>query len=209
MGQQDTKDRILDVAERLFASKGFHNVSLRTITGEAGVNLASVNYYFGSKDALLEAIFERRILPINKIRKEELEKVRERARKEGRPPDVEETLRAFIEPVMKFREMDRCADDFIRLVGRAAIETDEKVKEIFLKMVKPIFALCFETLCEALPDIPREIVFWRLQFVIGAMSHVMCRFGRFGEIIEGIDLEIDADRLISILLPFVSAGMEA
>ena len=209
MGQQETKDRILNVAERLFASKGFHNVSLRTITGEAGVNLASVNYYFGSKDTLLEAIFERRILPINKIRKDELEKVRERARKEGRRPGVEETLRAFIEPVLKFREMDRCADDFIRLVGRAAIETDEKVKEIFLKMVKPIFALCLEILCEALPDTPKEVVFWRLQFVIGAMSHVMCRFGRFGEIIDGIDLEIDADRLISILLPFVSAGMEA
>ena len=57
-----TKDRILDVAETLFADNGFAATSLRDITHEAGVNIAAVNYHFGSKDALLGAVFERRSL---------------------------------------------------------------------------------------------------------------------------------------------------
>ena len=56
MSQPDTKERILDAAERLFAREGFHNTSLRAITGEADVNLAAVNYHFGSKEALLDAV---------------------------------------------------------------------------------------------------------------------------------------------------------
>jgi len=86
MSLSDTKERILDSAEYFFARKGFHNTSLRAITGRAGVNLAAVNYHFGSKEALLEAVFERRLVPLNRVRRQNLEVVRETARKEGRTP---------------------------------------------------------------------------------------------------------------------------
>ena len=56
MSQIDTKNRILNAAEQLFASDGFHNTSMRAITGDAEVNLAAVNYHFGTKDALLQAV---------------------------------------------------------------------------------------------------------------------------------------------------------
>ena len=52
-----TKAAVFGAAERLFALHGFQNVSVRDITAAAGVNLASVNYHFGSKDALLFEIF--------------------------------------------------------------------------------------------------------------------------------------------------------
>ena len=58
--QAATKAAVFNAAERLFALHGFQNVSVRDITAEAGVNLASVNYHFGSKDALLFEIFRRR-----------------------------------------------------------------------------------------------------------------------------------------------------
>ena len=58
----ETKERILDAAERLFADEGFAATSLRQITAEAGVNLAAVNYHFGSKESLLTAVFERRVV---------------------------------------------------------------------------------------------------------------------------------------------------
>ena len=64
----DTRDRLLDTAERLFAERGVDATSLRHITTEAEANLASVNYHFGSKEALFRQIFARRIGPINEER---------------------------------------------------------------------------------------------------------------------------------------------
>ena len=63
-----TKSAVLSAAERLFALNGFRNVSVRDITAAAGVNLASVNYHFGSKDALLFEIFRRRTAELNRER---------------------------------------------------------------------------------------------------------------------------------------------
>ena len=57
----DKKDHILDVAERVFSDFGFDGASTRMISGEAGVNMAMLNYYFGSKEGLFLAIFERKI----------------------------------------------------------------------------------------------------------------------------------------------------
>jgi AcrR family transcriptional regulator len=57
----DKKDHILDVAERVFSDLGFDGASTRAISGEAGVNMAMLNYYFGSKEGLFLAIFERKI----------------------------------------------------------------------------------------------------------------------------------------------------
>ena len=69
----ETKNRILDAAERLFADFGYKATSLRDITSEAGVNLASVNYHFGSKEALLAALLERNFAPVNRRRIELLD----------------------------------------------------------------------------------------------------------------------------------------
>ena len=91
----ETKERILDAAERLFADFGYKATSLRDITGEAGVNLASVNYHFGSKDALLTALLERRFEPVNRRRLELLDQLEESA--DGKV-DVQEIVRAFLSP---------------------------------------------------------------------------------------------------------------
>lgn len=63
MAQSETVERILDAAEQLFAEKGFAETSLRLITSKAGVNLAAVNYHFGSKKALIQAVFSRFLGP--------------------------------------------------------------------------------------------------------------------------------------------------
>jgi len=57
----DKKDHILDVAEKVFSDQGYDGASTRTISGEAGVNMAMLNYYFGSKEGLFLAIFNRKI----------------------------------------------------------------------------------------------------------------------------------------------------
>ena len=217
LNQTDTKQRILDTAEHLFAREGYHSTSLRAITGQANVNLAAVNYHFGSKEALIEAVIERRIVPLHKIRKQNLEAVQEAARHEGRRPLVKEALRAFIEPTIAFRESGEVADDFSMLIGRAIIDPDDTVRKIFLQHIEPIFHLLFETLRQALPDFSQDILFWRLHFAIGAMAHTLHmrtmeesahKAGKFRCLPEGISA-YNASSMTDMLIAFVSAGMEA
>ncbi len=206
----DTKQRILDAAEKLFAREGFHNTSLRAITGEAGANLAAVNYHFGSKEALLDKVIARRLLPLNELRRTRLLRVREESRLENRRPRVEETLRAFIEPTMEFRDSEPGADDFMSLIGRALSEPDDTVRKIFITHIKSIFYLLFETLCDALPEICRETIFWRLQFSMGALSHILRTVGKFelSHFPEGVNPLPDTDAMMAMLVPYLVQGME-
>lgn len=209
MSRGDTKERILDAAERLFAREGFHGTSLRTLTGEAKVNLAAVNYHFGSKEALLEAVFERRILPLNKVRRENLEKVGQMAAKEGRRPGVRETLHAFIEPGLRFKKAEPGSKDFITLVGRAFAAPDDTVRKVLMRFMRPMFLLLFNTLSEALPELPQDVLLWRINFTIGAMAHVMHIKGKFRLGPMSFNTDCDTDSLIAMLVDFVTAGVMA
>src|SRR2546430_15599341 len=95
--QHETRTRILDAAEELFMLHGFEGTSMRILTAKAGVNLAAVNYHFGSKDALIEAVFRRRLDPMNVARIGELDKLA--AAESAPPPDA--VLRAFITPRLR------------------------------------------------------------------------------------------------------------
>lgn len=209
MGQPDTKQRILDAAESLFARDGFHSTSMRAITGLARANLAAVNYHFGSKEALIEAVFERRLLPLNEIRLEKLRRVGALAEQDGGRPDPKEVLRAFIAPTLQFRDTCPGSHDFITLVGRALNEPDETVRTMFIERIRPVFLLLFDLLHQGLPELDRSLLFWRLQFALGAMGHVMCRAGRFQSLPDGIEPPQDTEALIRMFLDFVTAGMEA
>src|ERR1700686_696793 len=89
----DTKTRILNAAEKLFGLNGFDATSLRDITAEAQVNLAAVNYHFQSKESLIDAIIERRLEPVNRLRIEMLDAA-------GPTPTVEQIVDAFLSPLL-------------------------------------------------------------------------------------------------------------
>src|SRR5436305_9155666 len=90
----DTKQRILDSAERLFAEHGVEGASLRTITSDAQVNLAAIHYHYHSKEALLDAVLVRRLEPINRERLDRLSAC-------GENPSLEEILHAFVAPAVR------------------------------------------------------------------------------------------------------------
>src|SRR5258705_154411 len=69
----DTKRRILDSAERLFAEHGVDATSLRSIIEDARVNLAAIHYHYHSKQDLLDAVLMRRLEPVNQLRLEMLD----------------------------------------------------------------------------------------------------------------------------------------
>ncbi len=209
MSPPHTKQRILDAAEHLFSAEGYHGTSLRMITGKAGANLAAVNYHFGSKESLLQAVFERRLGPLNQLRQQRLAAVCALAAEEGRRPETREVLEAFIAPTIQLREMGPAGEDFITLVGRVLAEPDETVRKMFLGQMKALYLLLFEALGLALPEMPGETLFWRLHFALGAMGHTLCRVGQLDLIPEGLNPQNETGVLTEMLLGFVTAGMEA
>lgn len=99
-GATDTKTRILDAAGRLFAEKGLEGVSLRAVTAEAGVNLAAVNYHFGSKEALLRELVRRFFAAVNEAQVRALDAL---------PADatVKELVTAYAAPVFALFDAHR------------------------------------------------------------------------------------------------------
>jgi len=204
---QSTKQAILDAAEELFARKGFHATSLRSLTGKAGVNLAAVNYHFGSKEALIEAVIKRRLLPLNEIRAQRLEEVRERAAQAKRPPDPRAALRAFVEPTLAFSRSGPGPGSFTTIIGRALAESDQTVMPVFLQHIQPLYDRLFTTLCEALPEVPRSEVYWRLHFCLGAIIHTMKMVKIPMQAPVEVDCTTNTEELTEMLLNFVAAGM--
>lgn len=205
--RQNTKKRILDAAEHLFARKGFHNASLRSITRSAGVNLAAIGYHFGSKEGLMEAVLERRLKHINDLRLQRLTAVKEASDDSSNRPDLEEVLRAFIEPALRFRTAPG-SKDFITLVGRALVEPDDKIRRLFMEMIRPVFLLFFETLSESVPEIPKGSLLIRVQFAMGAMGHTMCMGTKFPLVPEGVVPEgTGINSLIDMLVSFAAKGI--
>ncbi|HYA11713.1 MAG TPA: TetR family transcriptional regulator [Thermodesulfovibrionales bacterium] len=208
LGHLDTKQQILNAAESLFAREGYQATSMRAITESARVNLAAVNYHFGSKEALFEAIFERRLRPLNEVRQKRLKEIRDEARRQGLKPGAREILRAFIEPALRFKESSKGEVDFTILIGRSFIDPDDTAQKIFFRLMKPVSRVMLEMLSEALPELPREAIFWRYQFVIGALARTMRIYKNPKFESLKVNPETDVDLLIDSLISFAVAGME-
>ncbi len=199
-----TKDRILDTAERLFGEQGFALTSLRDITAGAGVNVASVNYHFGSKEALLTAVLERRFRPINQERLAMLDAVIAQAAG-GRLP-LEEVVRAFLlPPFERQREWSPEAQaSFLRLVGRIHAETNDVFRAMLVEQFDEVRQRFQAALQRALPDHPD--VRWRMLFMIGSMAFTMS----WGPtLIEREDAGHDPEEVLESLVRYTSAGMAA
>src|SRR5512145_2409687 len=127
--QHETRTRILDAAEELFMLHGFEGTSMRQLTSKAGVNLAAVNYHFGSKDALIEAVFRRRLDPINAARIAALERLEAEAG--GRPLAPEVVIRAFVGESLRMIEDARGGGrNFIRLLGRTYTDPSKEIRAL-------------------------------------------------------------------------------
>ena len=201
-----TKAQVLAAAERLFALHGFQNVSVRDITAEAGVNLASVNYHFGSKDALLFEIFRRRTAELNRDRVRMLHEASDRH--DGKPP-VREILRAFFEPPMRWSAHGNDRRISVQFIIRARSEGNEQMREVLRTDVSHLRRFA-DALMAARPDLPPEEIYWRLHFVLG-MTHNnrFAEFDRLHTLSEGATRESDTEALLRRMLDFAEAGFLA
>lgn len=204
-----TRERILDAAETLFADKGVAATSLREITARAGVNLAAVNYHFGSKTGLFQAVLERRLVPLNRERLEALDALEARAG--TRPATVEEILDALLRPAVRLIGVPASKGAaFPKLFGRVILEPNPEFQEIFRRQFDEVGVRFHEALHACLPALPRDELIWRGQFLIGAMAHTICHLRSIRDLCgEPPSREIDADELVERLIAFAAAGLQA
>src|ERR1035441_8999822 len=195
----DTKEKILDTAERLIGEQGYAATSLRHVIAEAGVNLAAVHYHFGSKEELLDAVVLRNAIPVNEARLARLDRVEAEAG--SGPPDVEKVLESFLIPTAVVASHN---PGFVRLMGRMLAEG--MMPQIVDKHFQPTAMRFISALKRALPGLPEEELLWRIHFMIGAMAHTMCRPPMFPLPPEGM---ADLEPRMKLLVTFLSAGFRA
>ncbi|WP_434456402.1 TetR family transcriptional regulator [Stutzerimonas urumqiensis] len=208
MAQSETVERILDAAELLFAEKGFAETSLRLITSKAGVNLAAVNYHFGSKKSLIQAVFSRFLGPFCASLEKELDR---REAEQGKPDTLEELLGILVEQAMAVKP--RSGDDlsiFMRLLGLAFSQSQGHLRRYLEDMYGKVFRRYMQRVHDAAPAIPPIELFWRVHFMLGAAAFSMSGIKALRAIAEndfGIDTSIE--QVMRLMVPFLAAGMRA
>ena len=204
--QAATKAAVFNAAERLFALHGFQNVSVRDITAEAKVNLASVNYHFGSKDSLLFEIFRKRTSELNRERARMLHEAA--AAHDGRPP-VRAILQAYFAPPLRWASPDNARRISVQFIIRARSEGNAEMREVLRNDVSHLERFA-NALMAARPELPKEDAYWRLHFVLGMVhNNRFAEFDRLHHLSGGITREQDVDGLLSRMLDFAEAGFMA
>jgi len=205
----ETRTRILDAAEELFMQHGFEGTSMRTLTAQAGVNLAAVNYHFGSKDALIEAVFRRRLDPMNSARIAELDRLEAAAG--ASPPPTDAIIRVFLRASLAMIEDAKGGGrNFIRLLGRAYTEPSKPIRALIGQLYAPAMARYKGAFERALPDLPKDELIWRMHFMFGTLAYTLAATDTV-QLIAGCKPEdrYDAALLEERLTAFLHAGLVA
>ncbi|MFP5375009.1 MAG: TetR/AcrR family transcriptional regulator [Gammaproteobacteria bacterium] len=201
-----TKDRILAAAEELFAQHGFAGTSLRQLTGRADVNIAAVNYHFGSKENLINEVFRRRMDEMTQQRLARLEAaVRER------PGDLEAVLAAFVEPALEMAR-DRHGGPgrgaFVKVLARAYAEKNDGLRRFLSERYGHVLREFARAIAACLPGLGKEPLYWRLDFLSGALTYAMADFGLIRRP-PGVAEAAHRARAARELIRFAAAGLRA
>jgi len=167
-----TKERILCAAEDLFARHGFAGASLRQVTAAAKVNLAAVNYHFGSKENLISELFRRRLDELTAERLAMLAKLEAQGQ-----PQLEAVLGAFVLPALELGSDRIGGATFMRVLARAYAEHDQTLRIFLSRNYGHVLKRFAAALAPLLPELDKQALYWRLDFIAGALAYAMSDFG--------------------------------
>lgn len=206
MSQTDTVGRILDAAEVLFAERGFTETSLRTITSTAGVNLAAVNYHFGSKKELIQAVFERFLTPFTASLAGELDR-REAA---GQRLTVEELLESLYRVGLgSLAAEGRDPQRFMRLLGLAYSQSQGHLRRFIVSRYGDSYSRFAGLLERALPHLDPVTFYWRLYFMLGATVFTLSSFDAIEAILrEDFGAKSSLPETLDRLVPAAAAMLK-
>lgn len=205
MAQKETVERILDAAEVLFAERGFAETSLRTITGAAGVNLAAVNYHFGSKKALIQAVFVRFLDPLVAEVERQLNQMQEAKDR----LTVEDLLQVLTQSVYDIHgKGSNRATAFLRLLGLAYTQSQAHLRRFLGERYGEAFQHYVAHLKPALPGATAEDLFWHTHFALGTAIFTMSNFDTLRAMSENdTGSRTPVDFIVSRLTAFMAAGL--
>ena len=208
----DTRERILDAAERLFMAHGYEGTSMRQITGEAGVNLAAVNYHFGSKESLMQEVFRRRLDWLNEERMRVLNAMEAEAA--GKPLKPSQIVDGFFGTLLRMAGDERRGGmTFLRLLGRTLTEPSEFIRAFLAHEYKEVMDRYKEALFRSLPEVPKAEIVWRFHFMLGATSYAIAGTDALRLLgdweVEDSDAVDSMDRLLPRLMSFLLGGLRA
>lgn len=210
MSQSETVDRILDAAELLFAEKGFAETSLRMITSKANVNLAAVNYHFGSKNALIQAVFSRFFNPLIQLMEQGL---REQGWTEGQSPalELDDIFRLYTRSLLRVPTSHKNGVSiFMRLMGLGYTQSQGHLRKYLETEYEQTFQLFMRLIKSCTPELTTEERFWRIQFMLGATAFTMSSIQQLTEILENSkDAQANPERVVDFLVPVLVAGLKA
>ena len=208
----DTRERILDSAEHLFMAHGYDGTSMRQITGEAGVNLAAVNYHFGSKESLMQEVFRRRLDWLNDERMRALDALEAEAGDQAVKPSL--IVDAFFGTLLRMAEDEtRGGVTFLRLLGRTLTDPSEFIRAFLAHEYQAVMDRYKEALFRALPEVPKAEIVWRFHFMLGATSYAIAGTDALRLVTDWQIADDDAtdrlDRLVPRLMSFLLGGLRA
>ncbi len=193
-----TRERILRVAERLFAERGYDGVSVRSIAAAAHVQLALLSYYFQSKLGLYRAVFQRRIEPISERRLEMLHLVLRRAHPS---PSIEEILDALARPWVELRDQAG-GQHYSRLIAREVGDPRESSRGIVKELLDPIAVEFLAAMERALPGRSRSEIHWAYYFFIGALLLILANPARMRRLSGDLCNVEDSQALVAAIVEF-------
>jgi AcrR family transcriptional regulator len=202
----ETPARILAVAEEMFAEQGYRGVSLRSITRTSEVNIAAIHYHFGSKQELLERIFEKRCRPMNVERLRLLAECREGP---GRPPLLEQILEAYLRPSLIWPGDPNGARRFLRLRAVLSHEHETLAADLISRHFNDVSRTFAAALRDVLPQFSEVEVYWRFQFLLSAQYYTLSNPGRIAILSEGRCDPSDPEVALRYMVPFCAAVFRA
>ncbi|MAG76662.1 MAG: TetR family transcriptional regulator [Thalassotalea sp.] len=201
-----TKNKILDAAEDLFAVKGFNGTSLREITSQAEVNLAAVNYHFGSKKELIKAVMSRYMNELAPNLEKVLLEVCEQDK-----PTLTQVFSAFAEPLLSLNDFrENGTSNFLQLLGRGYTDSQGFLRWFLTTQYPNVIQYFVDAVHKAYPELSAEEMFWRLHFTMGTIVFTMSSSEALLDIAKSdFNQDVEIASLIEQVIPYIAAGVAA
>jgi AcrR family transcriptional regulator len=204
MANSETVDKILDAATALFAERGFAETSLRTITSMADVNLAAVNYHFGSKKALIQAVFTRFLEPFCKALEHNLDKL------DSEAPSVQDVLLAAGDAfVVTQKILGERPERFARLMTLAYTQSQEHLRQHCSDRFGNTLARLIRLFKVAAPNSDAMQFYWRMNFMLGASLFTLSSFQSIVSILGKNPEEVPVNEMLKYFVPAMTGMLKS